>query len=307
MLLIYRRPELTAQVLAAIREARPQTLLVAADAPHPERKEEQELCSKAREVVMQGIDWPCRVETRFAEEHLGCRRAVAEALHWAFEGHEQLIILEDDCLPDLTFFRWCDELLVRYAEEPKIMQICGSNLTGAKPAAELSGYFSRFGPIWGWATWRRAYALYDVEMRSWPEVRGSAALKRLCPEPLEAEWRKELFDSVHSGKVDTWDYQWAYARLLNERLSVIPAVNLVQNIGFGAGATHTMAAQGLRMSLPAGTMQFPLVIPTPIKAWAEADRHYLKTIAGLPCTRREAIVYRLKKLAKRLLSVIWLR
>lgn len=294
-------------MLATIREAKPDTLLVAADAPHPERKEEQELCRKAREVVMQGIDWPCRVETRFSEEHLGCRRAVSEALGWAFGGHEQLIILEDDCLPHPTFFRWCEELLEKYADEPKIMHICGSNLTGAKPATEVSGYFSRFGPIWGWASWRRTYELYDVEMRSWPEVRASGALKQLCPERMEAEWRKELFDSVHSGKVDTWDYQWAYARLLNDRLSVLPAVNLIQNIGFGEGATHTMAAQGLRMSLPAFAMKFPLMMPKQIRAWVEADRYYLTTIAGLPSTRWEALVYRLKKLARGLLSVIGLR
>lgn len=275
-------------------------LLIAADAPHPGRPEEVSLCRETREVALQGIDWPCVVETYFGEEHRGCRRAVAGALDWAFARHEQLIILEDDCLPDASFFLWCETLLGQYRHEPKIMQICGSNLAGIAPPGGASGYFSRFGPIWGWATWRRAWQLYDVDIKSWPKLRASPELNRLCPEPFEADWRKEVFDSVHSGGLDTWDYQWAYARMVHEKLSIFPAVNLIQNIGFGPGATHTTSPAAARLSLPTGPVPLPPRLPQEIVSWAEADRAYLAKVVGLPQTAFAALRFRLGLLKRRL-------
>ena len=302
LLLIYRRPELTAKVMSAIRQARPEKLWIAADAPHPDRAEEQRLCAEARAMALDGIDWPCEVATRFSDEHLGCRKAVSKALEWAFTEHERLIILEDDCIPDFTFFQWCDELLEKYAHEPRIMQICGSNLSGIRAPDGMSGNFSRFGPIWGWATWRRAWQLYDVEIKTWPDLRDSSALKQLCPEPFEAEWRREVFDSVYFGRLDTWDYQWAYARMVHGMLSVFPTVNLIQNIGFGDGATHTISSNSIRLSGPAVPLQFPIVLPQEVTSWLPADRAYLHKVVGLPSTYREMLAYWLRKRIKQLLS-----
>ncbi len=302
LFLIYRRPEQTAQVLSAIRAARPPVLLVAADAPHPERTEEVRLCQEVRKATLRGIDWPCDVQTHFSEQHLGCRRAVAGALEWAFSLHEKLIILEDDCLPDTSFFPWCETLLDRYENDSRVMQICGSNLTGCMPPDGASGYFSRFGPIWGWATWRRVWRLYDVDIQGWPKLRQSSELKRLCPEPFEAEWRREVFDSVHSGGLDTWDYQWAFARMVHEMVSIFPTVNLIQNIGFGPGATHTTAADAARLSVPTSEALLPPRLPEAITPWQEADRLYLEKIVGLPRTRLASLRYRLGLLKRRVLA-----
>ena len=148
--------------------------------------------------MMKSIDWPCQVETRFLEEQQGCRNAVSSALDWAFGLHDQLIILEDDCVPHPSFFAFCAAMLERFQEEPEVMQICGSNLTGMRPVGQ-SYYFSRFGPIWGWASWRRAWHAYDVEMKAWSSLRNSPQLRQLCPEPFEADWRREVLDAVHRG------------------------------------------------------------------------------------------------------------
>ncbi len=201
LFLIHRRPEITARVLAAIREARPTHLLVAADGSEADAH-----CQETRRLVLAGIDWPCEVVTRFLAVRQGCKRAVASALDWAFGLHEQLIILEDDCLPHPGFFSFCADMLDRYRESPEVMQICGSNLLGMQPSGQ-SYFFSRFGPIWGWASWRRAWQAYDVELRAWPEVRKQGRLQQLCPEPFEAGWRQEVLDEVHGGHLDTWDYQ----------------------------------------------------------------------------------------------------
>lgn len=278
LLLIQRRPEQTARVLSAIRQARPAQLLVAADGP-----EEDGGCAQTRRLVLEGIDWPCEVETRFSKTKLGCKRAVSSALDWAFGRHEELIILEDDCVPNPSFFLFCDEMLGRYRHSSQVMQICGSNLLGLQQGQQ-SYYFSRFGPIWGWASWRRAWQVYEVDLKMWPEVLQSGKLRQLCPEPFEAGWRREVLDEVHQGRVDTWDYQWAFAKLARGGLNIIPACNLISNVGFGPQATHTRNADDPRAGLPTQELQPPWGHPDDVSAWREADQQYLSQVVGLPKT-----------------------
>jgi hypothetical protein len=276
LFLIHRRLGPTTRVMAALRLARPEILLIAADGPHDDPR-----CTQVREQVLAGIDWPCQVQARFLDEQQGCRKAVSSALDWAFGLHEQLIILEDDCLPHPRFFPFCETMLDRFKAVPEVMQVCGSNLTGMQPAGQ-SYYFSRFGPIWGWASWRRAWQAYDVEMKAWAELRNSTQLCLLCPQPFEASWRREVLDPVHRGEVDTWDYQWAFAKLRCGGLNIIPAVNLVSNIGFGPEATHTLNSADPRADLATQELPTPLHHPQSITAWQEADRAYLSHVVGLP-------------------------
>ncbi|WP_395736453.1 glycosyltransferase family 2 protein [Prosthecobacter sp.] len=262
--------------MAALKQARPQILLVAADGPGDDPR-----CTRVREQVLSGIDWPCKVQTRFLDELQGCRKAVSSALDWAFGLHEQLIILEDDCLPHPSFFAFCSSMLDRYKDNPEVMQICGSNLTAMQPPGQ-SYYFSRFGPIWGWASWRRAWQSYDVTMKDWPAVRDSSLLRQLCPEPFEASWRREVLGAVYRGEVDTWDYQWAFAKLRLGGLNIIPSANLISNIGFGPDATHTVNSADPRADLAVRELPTPLQHPAAITGWLEADRAYLTQVVGLP-------------------------
>lgn len=295
LFLIHRRPELTRQVFAAIRQARPATLLVAADGPS-----DDPICQETRDVVLSQIDWPCRVEKRLLAVNTGCKTAVASALDWAFELCERLIILEDDCLPHASFFRFCDELLERYKDQPDVMQICGSNLTSMRP--DSSSYsFSRFGPIWGWASWRHAWQAYDVNMTDWKSFRSSTEMGKRCPEPFEADWRREVFDSVQQGAVDTWDYQWAFAKLRHGGLNIVPAVNLVSNIGFGPDATHTHNPADARAAMQTEDIGTPLVHPSVLEPWLEGDRAYLTKVVGLPRSAwsLKGFRYRLRSLFRR--------
>lgn len=264
------------RVLAAVKLARPGVLLIAADGPREDAR-----CEEVRRQVLGGIDWPCEVATRFLDEQQGCRGAVSSALDWAFGLHERVIILEDDCLPHPSFFAFCEAMLDRFQEAPEVMQVCGSNLTGLRREGQ-SYHFSRFGPIWGWASWRRAWQAYDVEMKSWDGMKNSARLRQLCPEPFEAGWRREVLDAVSRGTVDTWDYQWAYAKLLRGGLNIVPAVNLVSNIGFGAEATHTLNAADPRAALATQELAPPYQHADSINAWQAADQAYLRLVVGLP-------------------------
>lgn len=277
LFLIQRRPDVTAQVLASIRKARPAHLLVAADGP-----EGDERCQETRRLVLEGVDWPCTVSTRFSQERLGCRKAVSQALDWGFSVHERLIVVEDDCLPDPSFFRFCPELLDRYQDDDRVMQICGCNLSG-HPAQDGSSYYvSRFAMIWCWASWRRAWRHHDAQMTGWDTTRASPRWKAWCRFPGEAAWRRKLYDSACPGNIDAWSIAWEAARQARDGVSLIPSVNLVSNLGWGKEATHTHDANDPRASMQTAPVSFPLRHPARLEPDDRADLAYFNRYCRPP-------------------------
>jgi hypothetical protein len=207
--LIFNRPQETARVFARIRQARPRTLLVIADGPRDERDHEQ--CERARSIVLNHVDWECDLKSNVSLQNLGCKLRVSSGIDWVFDQVDEAIILEDDCLPDPTFFPFCDELLERYRDDRRVMHIGGSNLQFGHRPTEDSYYFSAINQIWGWATWRRAWKdHYDVTMRRWPAVRESSLLKDLLGDDVASRIAKG-FDAIHAGATDSWDNQWTLA------------------------------------------------------------------------------------------------
>jgi len=260
---IFNRPDTTARVFEAIRKAAPPRLLVIADGPRAGREGEAEKCVAARAIVSD-VDWPCQVLLNFSDVNLGCKRRVSSGLDWVFETVEEAVILEDDCVPEPSFFRFCDELLEKYRGEDRVAMISGNNFHGDSVRVAESYYFSRRPHIWGWAAWRRSWQRYDVEMKSWPQVKKSGWLRQLFPERRLARYWRVIFDAVFRGDVDTWDHQLTYCCFLNGRLCVMPAVNLVSNIGFDQDATHTKAVTE-HANLPTKAIAFPLLHPREMK------------------------------------------
>lgn len=138
---IFKRYEVTERVFEAIRNVQPPRLYIAADGPRENVKDEKEKCLKTREIIKK-IDWDCEVKTLFRENNLGCAIAMSEAITWFFDNEEDGIILEDDCLPNESFFYYCEELLDYYKDNENIMSICGDHI--GKPYTEFSYYFSHF-------------------------------------------------------------------------------------------------------------------------------------------------------------------
>ena len=269
--LIFNRPECTRQTFAAIRAARPPRLLVIADGPRPDRLGEAERCETTRAIVTGGVDWPCQVEENFSSVNLGCRKRVSSGLDWVFSREEEAIILEDDCLPHASFFPYCTELLDRYREDRRVMMIAGANL--APPASASASYrFSRVCHIWGWASWRRAWEHYDVEMRHWPEFRDAQRMRDVFSSaPMSAHWSSQL-EQTYTRRLDTWDYQWCFASFAQNGVNIVPQVNLVSNIGHSAEATHTTNSDHPHANLPAREMNFPLEHPAFVLADGAADQ-----------------------------------
>lgn len=274
LLLIFNRPDKALRVFEQIRNAKPQRLFIAADGPRKKQEAEQQLCTETRTRILEKIDWDCEVHTLFRTTNLGCKIAVSTGISWFFKHVEEGIILEDDCLPELSFFRFCGELLEKYREHQQIMMISGVNFQ-PKKCTNSSYYFSTYLHIWGWATWRRAWDHYDLTMQAWPEFKEKKALYTLLPK--EVAKRRELqFDRTFSGNTSTWDTQWLFAVWNNNGLSIQSNINQVINID--AGGTHTKVYDPCIMR-PSSPMEFPLEHPDQITAHKDADLYTYKYIA----------------------------
>lgn len=238
LFLVFNRLDVTKQVFQAIRQAKPPRLYIAADGARKNKDGENEKVQAVREYILKSIDWDCEVKTLFREENLGCKYAVSGAIDWFFEQEEMGVILEDDCLPSQSFFWFCEELLERYKDDMRIGQISGFNsLDGYK--ADFDYIFSKYGPIWGWASWKRAWGFYDVDIKDWPYIKRKKLYQNYVCSKDEQLFRFEIFNDLYKGKIDTWDYQWVFTKLNSSMLSIIPSKNLVCNVGFGNEATHT--------------------------------------------------------------------
>lgn len=241
LFIVFNRPDTTRRVFEAIAEAKPRRLFIAADGPRPHIAGEVENCAETRSILS-SVDWECDVSTLFREENLGCKVAVSSAITWFFEQVEAGIILEDDCLPSSSFFPFCAELLERYAHDERIMMIFGDNFQDGIQRGNASYYFSRIFHIWGWATWRRAWELHDMEMGLVSDFREQNIIHDIFTDQNIALHWIEAFTCVRTGIINTWDYPWVYSCLVQHGLSIVPNVNLVSNIGFGSGGSHTTNA-----------------------------------------------------------------
>lgn len=231
LFLIFNRPDTTEKVFEEIRKAQPKKLFVAADGPRAYKEGEVELCVQTRAII-EKIDWDCEVKTLFREENLGCKKAVSEGITWFFDNVKEGIILEDDCLPNSSFFTFCEAMLEKYRDDERIMHISGDNPLNEEP--DNSYYFVKTPHIWGWATWRRAWTKYDVDMKSYPDFKIENVFKESY---IQKYWLK-VFKRVLDGEIDTWDYQWAYSLFYNNAFSIVPKKVLVSNLGFNENATH---------------------------------------------------------------------
>lgn len=273
LLVIFNRPDTTRQVLESIRKIAPPRLYIAADGPRAHVASDKQKCAAARQVVEQ-VDWNCQVKTLFRDVNLNCGVAPSSAFTWFFENEEEGIILEDDCLPTQSFFWFCQELLARYRNDSRIMHIGGNNfLKGWQRDRDYSYYFSRSGHIWGWATWRRAWKLFDFNISLFEKVKQQGYFNSLFPNPIERMYRVRKFEktAARRGRIDWWDYQWDFARFVHSGIAIVPQKNLVRNIGFGADGTHTPNANYAGANLEVDELDFPLRHPPFVVRDAQSD------------------------------------
>ena len=269
-LLIFNRPEITRRLVAEVLRAKPPQLLVFADGSRPDHPEDAALIEAAKAVISE-TPWECEVVTNYSDVNLGTKYRPATGLDWVFEIVERAIFFEDDVLPHPSFFRFCDELLEQYQDDERVMMISGNNFMGGRRLTADSYLFSHYAGIWGWATWRRAWRHYDVELREWPALRETQFLSDVLANEDEVAFWRQCFDRIVSGETQTWDHQWQFACWRRRGLSIMPSVNLCTNVGFGPAAQHYKEFNPKLAAVPVSEMQFPLQHPPAIVRSREAD------------------------------------
>lgn len=239
LLLVFNRPDLTLKVFEKIRQAKPLRLYIAGDGPREGNKEDIEKVETVRKIVT-NIDWPCEVNTLFREKNLGCKIGVSTGITWFFKHEEKGIILEDDCVPHLDFFAFCENLLEYYFNDERVSVITGNNFQNGNRRGDASYYFSKYNHCWGWASWRRAWKNYENFIPFWPVWKKSSNWLKYIPDKVERGYWENIFNLVHENKIDSWAYPWTASTWFKGGLTVTPNVNLVSNIGHRDDATHTI-------------------------------------------------------------------
>lgn len=254
-LCIYRRPEQTARVFDAIRAYKPNRLFVIADGP---KDGEEAAVQAARDAIQ--VDWDCLWLPIYSSENRGSGVTESRGITEVFRRVDRCIFLEDDCLPDPTFWQWCEEMLDRYEDDPRVMCVSGNNFH-PDPRTHDSYWFSRYVHLWGWATWKRAWQHYDFRP-NW--------ITNHSRDPAIAAYFRNILNGIHAGAIDAYDYQWMFAMWEACGVCITPSTHMVHNIGFGADATN-MTHAGVHPNPPSAPMKFPLRHPAKVEVHEWAD------------------------------------
>jgi len=295
---IFNRPQFSNQVFAAIAQARPQKLLIIADGPRVGVPDDIKLCKQARAIVEQ-VDWDCQVLTHFSETNLGVRLCNAKGLDWVFSEVEEAIVLEDDCLPNASFFQFCQSMLEQYRHDQRIMSISGSNFLLDALSIPETYTFSRFFVFWGWASWQRAWRQYNLEMTHWPQYHQQQQLSAFFAQKGLSNWLTQLFDWAYENQL-AWDLPWFYSCLFNHGLTIIPEVNLISNIG--VEGTHAQQNQGLNHLPTFEATLDPIIHPDMIFQNQLFEQAIYQKFAANTPTSKQHFARKMKSKLKRILS-----
>lgn len=278
LFLIFNRPDTTKMVFDAIGKIKPKRLYIAADGPRAGRDDDRKNCAAVKDIVSM-VDWDCEVKTLFREKNLGCKMAISSAISWFFENVEEGIILEDDCVPDQSFFPFCQMMLKRYRDDKRIMMVTGMNYFFNNIEIPESYFFSKYYPIWGWATWRRAWKFYDMYMLRWNYYNRNNYLGSIYEDKGMVDFFKNMFQEAFENKIDTWDIQWVYTCIFENGMCITPKYNLISNIGIQG--THTMDVVSLVNNMPVKQMNFQnMTHPINVTPNVELDKIAFNFILG---------------------------
>lgn len=299
LLIIFNRPETTKHVFESIRKIQPKQLFIAADGPRPDKKGENERCESARKIAT-SIDWDCKLHTLFRNENIGCGLGPAKAITWFFEHVEQGIILEDDCLPDISFFSFCEILLNYYKFDNRIMHISGNCFYPNSYTA--SYYFSAYTHIWGWATWRRAWVKYDFNLINIDEKKLRLRINKIFSSGEERKfWLAYYYKVLNTDNKDFWDYQWCIAVWYYAGLAILPTKNLVSNIGFGNLATHTHNEKSPIANMKTVPLN-TIIYNDRVKLDKRADYYSSKSVFHI-LTKKDILYQKIKKVLTEILKI----
>lgn len=283
VIIIFNRPDITRELLSCLKKIKPRNMFIVSDAARYHVEDEDLKVQETRQIA-ENIEWECKVRKNYADENMGCMRRVSTGLDWVFENVDRAIILEDDCIPSGDFFTFCEDILERYAEDERVMSISGTRLSPVMNSQDTSYTFSKYSICWGWATWKRAWNLYDGELTKYKSVKNSKYLKQYLGGTRPGIYWGYILDRVYKGDINSWAYRWMFSHWVNNGLSVVCSRNLVTNIGCGNDATHTkddnmfLARKSCHLDKPFKYLE-TVMCDYNMDEWIE-DNFYSKSLIG---------------------------
>lgn len=302
--IFFNRLDCVKQTFPPIKMQKPEQLFLISDGPRVGNDLDGLKIRDCRSFINEQIDWKCEVYRLYQDTNLGAGKNITTGLNWVFSQIDRTVILEDDCLPDPSFFRFCQELLEKYKDDDRIGMIGGSNHT---PRILSSSYFfSNFTMVWGWATWKRAWKYHDFEMSLWPDFKNNRSwlIEKIIDEENYVYWFNILDNLYRSDKSQVWDYQWSLALWVQNMLSIIPTKNLVKNIGFGPDATHTKVDHRNLSNIGVDKIDFPLIHPKGIYRNHAMDSIITERIYSNYRKGKRPFFLRIRRVLKKLLKAL---
>lgn len=239
----FKRVEKTQAVIERLAEIRPSRLYLICDGGRTQ--EEQGLVDQCRAAVEALIDWPCEVVKDYADSNKGVYDRIGLGAKWVLSRERFAIFLEDDNLPELSFFPFCKEMLERYADESRVLWVCGTNYLQEYSPADGSSYvFSQHMLPCGWASWGHKFSrYYDGELQLLDDpnllnrIRGEYRSSALYEQDRES-WTLEKRRIEAGERPKSWDYQMSFSQRAHGLLAVVPKYNQIRNIGVDEHSIH---------------------------------------------------------------------
>ena len=301
LFVIFRRKDVTMRTFAAIKAAQPAKLYIACDGAREAVSGEQELVEATRQAVENAIDWPCEVHRRYQDHNQGCAKAVSSAISWMFETEEMGIILEDDCVAKPSFFKFVREMLHRYKDDQRIGMVAGTNLVSSKVTMPDSYCFSKYKACWGWATWKRAWSNFQLDMPWRDSDYYQSVIANNGFRAKDKNYWKYRLNLIDANYVSSWDWPWYFCLAAQNQLCIFPSKDLIVNIGFDAEATHT-SFFNLPKYKDEGELSFPLRHPRYIVPYEPFDKAFYKANNNLYMRLSSCIPLWLKRKLKKMLK-----
>ncbi len=242
LLLTWQRNKEVEALISKLRKINAVNLYINSDGYSLNKKNSKQIDKilETRSTILKNIDWDCKLQIKFNNKNLGCKNSVIEAINWFFENEESGIILEEDCIPDISFFYYCAELLKKYKNHKSIGCITGVNFQNNQKVSDSSYYFSKYNHCWGWATWKDKWEIFDKDINFWPKMKSQKEweIDKSMKEEERNYWEK-VFENSYLNLIDSWAYPWLASLWYKNKLTITPEYNLVSNVGFDGLATHT--------------------------------------------------------------------
>ena len=296
VLIFYNRPNFTKKVVEQIIKANPPKVYAISDGPKTSK--EINLVNQTRDLVEKSFDMShIGIEKIYSNTNLGLEKRICSGLDYVFQLEEKAIILEDDCVPEISFFQFCQEMLTKYETEEKVSHISGSRYVDVNNSENKSYYFSKYPLEWGWATWKSEWMRYDSKMSDWQEVSKDSTLRKKYDTKKTYKYWHWIFKNCYNGSINSWAYKWFYRNIVDGKLSIIPKYNLINNIGMGSNSTNTKLKSRF-LTQRTQELAFPLESPKKLCLNDENDKLQEIVLYNKSVLWLEVITKRIKPIIK---------